>query len=107
MLTRCCQEGWFMVVSRQQQGEPKMSTTTHTNHAAVETGTKQRNWIFAILGAVARLIRHRREAAQLLQMDDHKLADIGLSRSDVTNALSSSPLHDPTRELARLAGRQH
>ena len=54
----------------------------------------------------AQVVRHRRDAAQLLEMDDHKLADIGLSRSDVIHALNSSPLHDPTRELSRLAGRR-
>jgi uncharacterized protein YjiS (DUF1127 family) len=88
------------------EGEPKMTTTTHTNHTAATTGTKQRHWIVEVLSAVARLVRHRREAAQLLEMDDHNLADIGLSRSDVIHAMNSSPLHDPTRELSRLAGRR-
>jgi len=83
-----------------------MTTTTDTNRTVAATGTKQRHWIFQVLGAVGRLIRHRREAAQLLEMDDHKLADIGLSRSDVIHALNSSPIHDPTRELSRLAGRR-
>ena len=83
-----------------------MTTTAHTNRTVAAADTKQRHWIFQVLGAVARLIRHRRDAAQLLEMDDHKLADIGLSRSDVIHALNSSPLHDPTRELSRLAGRR-
>ena len=83
-----------------------MTTTTHTNRTTAATATKQRHWIFQVLSAVGRLIRHRRDAAQLLEMDDHKLADIGLSRSDVIHALNSSPLHDPTRELSRLAGRR-
>ncbi len=81
-----------------------MTTTTHTNRTDAAAGTEQRHWIVEVLSAVARLVRHRREAAQLLEMDDHKLADIGLSRSDVIHALNTSPLHDPTRELSRLAG---
>jgi uncharacterized protein YjiS (DUF1127 family) len=84
-----------------------MTTTTHTNRTAAATGTKQRHWIVEALSAVARLIRHRREAAQLLEMDDYKLADIGLSRSDVIHALNGSLLHDPTRELSRLARPRH
>ncbi|MEM9473208.1 MAG: DUF1127 domain-containing protein [Pseudomonadota bacterium] len=82
-----------------------MTTTTHSN-ATVATGPGQRRWIFQVLGAVARLVRHRREAAQLLEMDDRKLADIGLSRSDVIRAMNGSLLQDPTRELTRLAGRR-
>ena len=83
-----------------------MTTTTHTNQTAAAPGTKRRHWIVEVLGAVARLVRHRRETAQLLEMDDYKLADIGLSRSDVIHALNSSPLHDPTHELSRLARRR-
>ena len=81
------------------------TTTTHSNDT-VATGPRQRHWIFQVLGAVAKLVRHRREAAQLLEMDDRKLADIGLSRSDVIRAMNGSLLHDPTRELTRLAGRR-
>ncbi|MEO1160461.1 MAG: DUF1127 domain-containing protein [Pseudomonadota bacterium] len=80
------------------------TTTTHTNHTSTATDTKQRHWIVEVLSAVARLVRHRREAAQLLELDDHKLADIGLSRADVIHSLNGSLLHDPTRELSRLAG---
>ncbi len=82
-----------------------MTTTTHLNDT-VATGPRQRHWAFQILGAVVRLVRHRREAAQLLEMDDRKLADIGLSRSDVIRAMNGSLLQDPTRELTRLAGRR-
>lgn len=84
-----------------------MTTTTHTNKTATATGTKQRHWIVEVLSAAVRLVRHRREAAQLLEMDDRKLADIGLSRSDVIHAMNGSLLHDPTRELSRFAGRKH
>ncbi len=82
-----------------------MTTTTHATDT-VATGPRQRHWIVRVLGAVTRLVRHRREAAQLLEMDDRRLADIGLSRSDVIRAMNGSLLHDPTRELTRLAGRR-
>lgn len=82
-----------------------MTITTHSTDT-VASGPRQRHWIVQLLGAVARLVRHRREAAQLLEMDDRKLADIGLSRSDVIQAMNGSLLHDPTRELTRLAGRR-
>lgn len=82
-----------------------MTTTIHANDTCVATGPKSRHWIAAVFSAVGKVMRHRREAKQLLEMDDRKLADIGLSRSDVLHALNSSPLHDPTRELSRLAGR--
>jgi len=83
------------------------TTTTHANDASVASGTKPRHWIIEVLSTVARLIRHRREAAKLLELNDHNLADIGLSRGDVRRALNTSPLHDPTNELSRLAGRIH
>jgi uncharacterized protein YjiS (DUF1127 family) len=81
------------------------TTTTHTTDTSVASGTKTRHWIMEVFGAVARLIRHRQEAAGLLELSDHQLADIGLTRDDVRQALTTSPLHDPTNELARVAGR--
>ncbi len=84
-----------------------MTTTTHANDTCVANSPKTRNWIVEVFSAVARLIRHRRETASLLDLNDHQLADIGLSRGDVLRALGTSPLHDPTGELARIAGRNH
>ncbi len=83
------------------------TTTTHTTETCVASGTKSRNWIIELFSTVTRLIRHRRETARLLDLNDHQLADIGLSRGDVLRALNTSPLHDPTSELSRLAGRSH
>ncbi len=84
-----------------------MTITSRTNHAAEAVGTKQRHWAVALLRAMVRLIRNRRAAVQLLDMDDRKLADIGLSRSDVICALNGSLLHDPTHELSSIAGRRY
>ncbi len=54
--------------------------------------------------------RHRRDAAMLAGADAHILADLGLSRADVHDALSSPPWEDPTvvlraRALERRLGR--
>ena len=83
-----------------------MTIITRTSHPAVTAGTRQRHWIVELAQAVFRLVRNRREAAQLLEMDDRKLADIGLTHSDVIRALNGSLLHDPTHELSNIAGRR-
>jgi len=48
---------------------------------------------------VARVARHRREARLLAGLDRHMLADIGLTRSDVSDAFSSPIWEDPTALL--------
>lgn len=45
--------------------------------------------------------RHRREVAQLRRIDDHLLADIGLTRQDVEAALSVPLGQDPSHRLIR------
>jgi uncharacterized protein YjiS (DUF1127 family) len=40
--------------------------------------------------------QHRRDMEFLAGLDDHMLADIGLSRADVQDALAVSRWHDPT-----------
>jgi uncharacterized protein YjiS (DUF1127 family) len=52
------------------------------------------------LGAVLRQVwQHRRDTEFLAGLDDHMLADIGLSRADVQDALAVSRWHDPTALL--------
>ena len=51
------------------------------------------------LKAMARARRHRREAAALAGLDRRMLADIGLSRSDVSDAFSEPFWEDPTALL--------
>jgi len=48
--------------------------------------------------------RHRHDAAVLAALDDHMLADLGLSRSDLNDALSEPLWRDPTSLLARRHG---
>jgi uncharacterized protein YjiS (DUF1127 family) len=43
--------------------------------------------------------RNRRKIAVLTDFDDHLLADIGLTRQDVQDALDLPFSHDPGREL--------
>ncbi|CAH1671500.1 conserved hypothetical protein [Hyphomicrobiales bacterium] len=61
-------------------------------------------WVVAFrIARTARALRHRREVWQLTEFDERALHDIGLSRSDVTGALSQ-PLHsDPSIILAERA----
>jgi uncharacterized protein YjiS (DUF1127 family) len=44
-------------------------------------------------------VKHRRELRRLIDLDDHTLADIGLTRSDLHAALSAPPWRDPTSML--------
>jgi uncharacterized protein YjiS (DUF1127 family) len=50
-----------------------------------------------------RRIVNRTKANSLLDLDDHQLADIGLTRSDVRKALNLGLREDPTTRLAQLA----
>lgn len=66
------------------------------------------NAAIEILGALANRVagawaawRNRREIRHLLEFDDHMLADIGLSRSDVLAAMMRDPFDDPSNRLIR------
>ncbi len=50
---------------------------------------------------VVRTIRNRRDAARLARFDDRMLADIGLTRGDVCEALSGPVWRDPAPLLAK------
>jgi uncharacterized protein YjiS (DUF1127 family) len=55
------------------------------------------------LKALARMRRHRREARMLAGLDQHMLADIGLTRADVSDAFSEPFWEDPTALLRERA----
>ena len=55
------------------------------------------------LAAAGRAVQNRRVAASLAGLDDHMLADIGLTRSDLRDAYSEPLWHDPTDVLAARA----
>jgi uncharacterized protein YjiS (DUF1127 family) len=48
--------------------------------------------------------RHRRDAVVLASLDDRMLADVGLTRADLNDALSEPLWRDPTAVLARRQG---
>lgn len=54
-------------------------------------------------GQFARARRNRRDAAMLAGLDRHMLADIGLTRSDVSDAFSEPFWEDPTALLRERA----
>jgi uncharacterized protein YjiS (DUF1127 family) len=56
------------------------------------------------LSRVVVALKNRRQIGTLAGLDDRALKDIGLMRSDVHAALSSSFLHDPSVQLVNVAG---
>ena len=50
---------------------------------------------------------HRDELRRLAECDDHVLADIGITREDLTAALSAPFWRDPSEQLARLGELRH
>ncbi|HEY8566828.1 MAG TPA: DUF1127 domain-containing protein [Beijerinckiaceae bacterium] len=54
---------------------------------------------FRPVARVVQVLRHRGEVKQLADLDDRALADIGLTRSDVTRALNEPWLKDPSSVL--------
>jgi uncharacterized protein YjiS (DUF1127 family) len=68
-----------------------------------------RPFLTAFSGALETLLRtawrrrrNRRVVNDLLEMDDHILADIGVTRGDVAVALSRSGIGDPSVRLANM-----
>ncbi len=56
------------------------------------------------LKQLAQARRHRREARALAGLDRYMLADIGITRADVSDAFSAPFWEDPTELLAERAG---
>ena len=52
---------------------------------------------------VLQLVKNRRDAAVLAGLDDHMLADIGLTRGDLRDAYSGPVWNDPTAVLVSRA----
>jgi uncharacterized protein YjiS (DUF1127 family) len=57
------------------------------------------------LVALTKALRHRREIKHLAEFDDRMLKDIGLTRSDVSSALSEPLTRNPSWVLVRSAER--
>jgi uncharacterized protein YjiS (DUF1127 family) len=54
------------------------------------------NFAVRRVGQIGRAIRNRRAATALAGLDDHMLADIGITRSDLRDAYAEPLWHDPT-----------
>ena len=61
------------------------------------------NVVFISVKSVARAVRHRRDAQMLAGLDHRMLADIGLTQSDVQDAVSEPLWADPTALLKERA----
>ncbi|KQR77528.1 DUF1127 domain-containing protein [Rhizobium sp. Leaf341] len=55
------------------------------------------------LVTVWRLFKNRRAIGHLQDLDDYRLADIGLTRHDLRTAATSAFFEDPSRHLTRAA----
>jgi uncharacterized protein YjiS (DUF1127 family) len=67
------------------------------------TAAQVRRWLAAggeRLARFRRSLKNRSAASALANLDDHMLADIGLTRSDLRDAYSEPLWHDPTDILA-------
>ena len=76
---------------------------------ASQSGSSEAGILHVILHKVHEALvawKHRRQVATLADFDDHILADIGLTRRDVTEALELPFSHDPGRELQFRATRR-
>jgi uncharacterized protein YjiS (DUF1127 family) len=63
----------------------------------------------SLLDGAERVFRawvHRRTVSRLIDLDDHLLADIGIARSDLRQALDQPFAFDPSLELQRIARRK-
>ncbi len=58
-----------------------------------------------LLAGIPKALRHRGEIKHLAELDDRMLKDIGLTRSDVSSALSEPLSRNPSWVLVRSAER--
>jgi len=66
------------------------------------------NQLLGLIRPILRMAKHRRDAAVLASLDDRMLADLGLTRSDLRDALSGPFWRDPTALLvSRVRERRH
>jgi uncharacterized protein YjiS (DUF1127 family) len=80
----------------------KTITRRQPSGFAIATDAVRR--VTRVMAATWTAAQNRRQVRRLADLDDHLLADIGLTRDDVVGA-SSVPIHeDPTRLLAATAG---
>lgn len=83
-----------------------MRTTDHTLDLTLTgrlSATSRQTGIVAVLKSVWRRMLNRNAIGSLHDLDDHQLLDMGLSRHEVREALTSSFFDDPGRQLTHAA----
>ncbi len=83
-------------IDRRQNLAAWLSASIGTAAAALTRGA----WLLVVA------IRGRRELLSLADLNDHMLADIGLTRSDLHDAYSEPLWRNPTTVLSRRASRR-
>lgn len=83
---------------------PAMTPAAHPA-AAPARAVRAPVTIGSVLRTVWRAVSNRLAVRPLLEMDDRMLADIGLARGDVHDALSTGLIDDPSSRLATTAAR--
>ncbi|HTO34069.1 MAG TPA: DUF1127 domain-containing protein [Pararhizobium sp.] len=63
------------------------------------TAASRLTGLTGVMKSVWRLLRNRNAIGRLDDLDDHQLLDMGLSRHEVREALTSSFFEDPGRHL--------
>lgn len=85
-----------------------MATIAHARETmpAARPAAVRSAWLAAVVNAVTNFLRawkNRREVYRLGEMSDTELADIGLTRSDLTVVVDLPFRQDPTEHLGALA----
>ena len=75
-------------------------------YALHEAEHREVHWPFGAFGRLVRNVWRRRTLRRLALLEDHVLADIGLSRTDVMSAMRLPLSVDPIYEIERLAHRR-
>jgi len=87
-------------------GNPTKRIPTMREFALHEAEHRDAGWPFGVIGRLARNLWRRRTLHRLALLEDHVLADIGLSRHDVMSAMRLPLSVDPLYEMERLAHRR-
>jgi len=66
---------------------PPSASSCLSGGAPAAPAARLAGWLLAALARAWRRHRHRRAALALLDFDDHRLADIGLSRADIRGSV--------------------
>jgi uncharacterized protein YjiS (DUF1127 family) len=83
-----------------------MTLTLPTTPDVCERPVGRLNRYALAIGAFLRAMRNRRAVLHIADLPDNLLADLGLRRDDVHEALATSWREDPTYRLANCARRR-